>query len=225
MVEFITACDNCVFKEVHLGTQIGCEMGMLSKFAEAGYVIDDDLVDGIFYKRIHGVCMFRRTEREPLSQIRDCIYPKVNFVVIDSGSLEDLKLTLESVCTTKYKKIIVCSERDNFGETVKFCKNICDCDVVFMVDKMYQNQMYDEAFRRCTNGYIGFVKAGTVVDQSYLDKLDKALNDQLKKVIYVSGEIELYMSAVYKYLKGNRLAPIAEKLANFSGFTWENLND
>jgi hypothetical protein len=228
MVTLATSCQNCAYKEMHGTVQTGCQLKMLSKFEECGYEVNNIVIGDNLYKRVETLCMFRSNEKLPVEDIRQKIYPKVNFVVIHPKGRTDeqLKTTLNSINNVRFRKVIVVTEETSFAPFVRKCKEIIDnCEIVLMIEKLYKDHMYDEAFKRCVNGYVAFVDSGKEVPVDMVDRLDSAMHDDLKKVYYISGEIPVYMAAIYKHVKGYKNGPISEQLKDLEGYTWSNLNE
>lgn len=228
MVKLATSCENCAYKEMHGKVQTGCELKLLSKFEELGYEVSNIVNDDHVYKRVETLCMYRSPEKLAINDIRQKIYPKVNFVVIHpkGKTNEDLEITLNSINTLRYRKVIVVTEDTRFGPFVRKCKSLVDdCEVVLMIEKLYKDHMYDEAFKRCVNGYVAFVDSGTIVPDNMIDRIDSALHDDLKKIYYIQGDIPVYMAAIYKHVKGYRNGPIMDQLQELEGYTWDNLNE
>ena len=235
MVNLSTTCQSCIFALYDGNNQTGCQHGVLERFEKAGASIKDVPYDGKTSKIIDRVCMYRRHEGFSGDVVKEVI-PKTNFVIVHNSKIEDLTNTIDSIqnlpnFSDSCKKIVICSDSMN-STMVKFCESIikCEFELVKVLDNLYNGIVYDEAFRRCTNGYICFIKSGDLVPD-IISVLNKAINIDMKKVVAVCGEIEIYSAVLYKLLKGNKGKDIKDKLEEMVKllesehvFNWRDLN-
>ena len=90
--------------------------------------------------------------------------------------------------------------------------NLKNSQCVYLVDKIYKDIMYDEAFKRAKNGWVFFVRSGHKVPEDYLEVVNYTKNSLLHDFVAISGEIEGYMSIIYKALRGCSGTHIKEKV-------------
>ena len=235
MVNLSTTCQQCIFAIYDNKLQTGCRHGALESFEKAGASIKDVSYDGKTSKIIDRVCMYRRHEGFSGDVTKEII-PKSNFVINHSGDLEKLENTVRSIQSLpdfefSCKKIVICT--DSFQQLVKFCENniVCEFEVVKVMDNLYEGIANDESFRRCTNGYICFVNSGDLVPD-VISVLNKAINIDMKKVLVVCGEVQIYSAILYKFLNGNKIKDVREKIDEMMKliesdhvFNWRDLND
>lgn len=235
MVNLSTTCQSCVFAVYDGNDQVGCQHGVLERFEKAGASIKDVPYEGKISKIIDRVCMYRRHEGFSGDVLKEVI-PKTNFVVVHSGPMENLANTVRSIhslpdFSSSCKKIVVCTDSFNM-EMVRFCdENIsCEYEIVKVIENLYNGIVYDEAFRRCTNGYICFVKSGDSVPD-IISVLNKAINVDMKRIVAVCGEVQIYSAILYKFLKGNKVKDVREKIEDMVEllesehvFNWRDLN-
>jgi len=218
MVLIETTCANCQFKEMHTNVQTGCEIGVLERLKEISVPISTHVVSSNVYAKFPRVCMYRRDQNwtgDNDKLISEVFIPST-FIIIHTGDASKLHTTLSSlscVSTKKPIRIIVCHEDDDLkkiGEISSSYFSSYQC--VYMVDKLYDGIMYDEAFRRAKNGWVFFVDSGKDVDPLFLEKVNLNKNVLLDDFVAVSGEVSGYMAVVYKYCRGNRQSSIDDKL-------------
>jgi len=223
-------------------TQVGCSIGMLKNFEDAGATITDREDNGTTTKVIDRVCMYRRHTNSKFEDVASEIFPKASFVIIHKlGESEDkLEQSINSIKEMKFislskPKIVICHE-ENFSKMIAFSKNedfsFANVHIVCMIEKLYTDHMYDEAFKRCSNGYVFFLNSGQEVSEDKLVKLNIAINILMLRVLSVTGDVECHMATMYKYLKGNREKTINQKVEDMNklfpsktSYTWEEIDD
>lgn len=199
--------------------QIGCSLGVLEQYVKNGVKITDLTDDEGIHKVIPRVCMFRRDENQPYSSLYEETFIPATFIIISDNDLDGIAKTIESlnhVISPKSFKVIIChtsSDIKKVSEIARISNKNTEC--VYLIDKLYKDIMYDEAFRRSKNGWSCFVKSGYEVDPEYLEVLNFSKNSLLLDFVAVNGEfIDSYMSVIYKLVKGYRGASVKEKLSD-----------
>lgn len=204
------------------GSQVGCSVGVLTQLEENGVDISKD---GGFFK-FPGVCMSRRPESWEGSYtdlFRQNFIPSTFVVIYTEGS--DLVSTLKSIAeitTPKPTNVILCHETHDLKEIYRLAsENLSDIkfQCVYMVDKLYKDIMYDEAFNRAKNGWVFFVDSGKIVPKDFLEAVNFSKNYLLLNFVAVFGEIDGYLAIIYKHLKGNKAVGIKEKIHYLNGST------
>jgi len=225
-----TTCKDCVFKEMHGKVQTGCSLGILDRFEEAGAEITLHCDEGVAYKKVDRVCMYRRPDWDWNSNIYDEVFIRSTIVVLHSSG-DDLKETLKSVAaldTPKPPNVVVGHTTDNLSEIYKTGTSIISpkrFSCVYMVESTYDGATQDEAFKRCKNGWIFFVKSGTVLDKDTLKVLNHSVNYTMNNNLATTG-IECYMALAYKVLHGHR-GLMLETLSQIpkAVIGWDKLNE
>ena len=224
-----TTCKNCTFKLMDGFHQVGCEIGMLKKFKSVGDEVLDYVEDEMTYSKVGRVCMHRREEtwRESggtRSLLFEETFIRSTFVVIHKAgaSLGDLEKTLRDinlVDTVRLPKVVVCHEHHKYSEIIGVASEIIPesrLSCVYMVDKLYEDSMYDESFRRCKNGWVIFVDSGTPVKKEMLCAINHASVSEAKKFVEITGEVKAYPAIIYKHLDGYKGMSMSEKVATFN---------
>lgn len=199
--------------------QNGCELGLLETLG----VESSHEYEGKTYKIVNGVCMSRSyDEKRQVKQV-------FNIVVLHGSSDGNqdrlLDNTLNDINSIEIPhveiRIIICHSDDPTkirDMTLHIKKEV---EIVWILDELYENQVYDDAFRRCKNGYVIYVNSGFSIPKESLEKLRDA-HSTGKKVLYVEGDeqgnMETYFAVFYKYLKGNKVEPIYGKFASLEDF-------
>lgn len=152
--------------------QTGCELGVLNQISKNGKEISNREVDGKVFKKFPGVCMYRRSHEWTGDLLSEVFIPST-FVVIHSGEIEKLTKTIKSlnkVKALKPIKLIICHDTHNLKE-IKDNANIFNgkSECVYLIDKIYKDIMYDEAFKRAKNGWVFFLQSGKEVPSNYLE--------------------------------------------------------
>lgn len=218
MVLIETTCVNCQFKQMHSNVQTGCDIGVLERLKEISVPMSTHVVNGNVYAKFPRVCMYRRDANwsGDTDQLVSEVFIPSTFIVIHTGTIDKLHTTLASLLhveTKKPIKVIVCHEDDDLKRVGDITKSyFSNYECVYMVDKLYDGIMYDEAFRRAKNGWVFFVDSGKVVNKSFLEAVNLNKNVLLDDFIAVSGEVSGYMAVIYKYCRGNRQSSIDQKL-------------
>lgn len=216
-----TTCENCQFKVMHNNSQTDCELGVLDQLTALKKPIETITIDEKEYKKFKGVCMYRRTKDwdGDINKLQTEVFIPATFIVIHTGDIKDLEKTIESIRHVKSEKpfkTIVCHDSNNIKQMRETCNGLANCSFVYMVDKLYKDIMYDEAFRRAKNGWVFFVDSGEVVPCDYLININTNKNIYLLDFVAVTGKINGYMSIIYKWLHGCKGSHIKEKLNNIS---------
>ncbi len=217
---FETTCRECKFKDMDNGSQTGCSVGVLTQLEKNGVDISKD---GGFFK-FPGVCMSRRLEQWEGSYTDLFIQNFIpsTFVIIHSegSNLVDTLKSISKVVTPKPTNVIICHDTHNLKEIHTLAsENLSGIkfQCVYMVDKLYKDIMYDEAFNRAKNGWVFFVDSGKIVPDDYLEAVNFSKNHLLLNFVAVFGEIDGYLAIIYKHLKGNKAVNIKEKIHCLNG--------
>lgn len=197
--------------------QTGCSLGVLEQYVKNGVKITDLTDDEGIHKVIPRVCMFRRDENWS-GQLDIETFVPATFIIISDGDLPGISTTLASlqlVSSPKPFKTIICHTSSDIKKVSEITHGHKNIECVYLIDKLYKDIMYDEAFRRSKNGWSCFVKSGHEVDPEYLEALNFSKNSLLLDFVAVNGEsIDSYMSVIYKLVKGYRGASVKEKLSD-----------
>lgn len=238
MINISTSCQNCIFAIYENNKQSGCVYNVPEMFEAAGATSERVTDSDKEFLVINRVCMYRRHE-QPEIDVKKAILPKLNIVIIhkDGASQEGLISTLSSInaveqASDSIKKIIVCHEDTNFKKIIGVCKknSIIPTDIVMMIDKLDTDAMYDESFKRALNGYVLFINSSHTLDKDLVNILDYAINTKMQQVFCINEYPEIYMSVLYKYVKGNKLENIKDKINKLTElndntkFSWSQLS-
>ena len=209
-----TTCENCKFKIMDGEEQTGCSLGILDQLSKNGVeVLSHEVAEGKF-KKFQGVCMYRRPN-EWAGELLTEVFIPATFVIIHTGEIEKLAKTVDSLLKVKSPKpfkTIVCHDTHDLKEIKSAVANLKNSQCVYLVDKIYKDIMYDEAFKRAKNGWVFFVQSGHKVPEDYLEVVNYTKNSLLHDFVAISGEIEGYMSIIYKALRGCSGTHIKEKV-------------
>ena len=95
---------------------------------------------------------------------------------------------------------------------------------VYLVESVYDNFIYDEAFKRSKNGWTIFTRSGNTFIPETLEIINYAVNTKMRNFVAIP-DIECYMAVIYKYLKGQNGESIKNKLEFFPDSTveWRDL--
>ena len=224
-----TTCKDCQFKEMHGKVQTGCSLDIVDLFRDAGTEISTHLDEDRVYFKINGMCMYRRQEWPADKNIHEDVFIRSNIVILHDG--EDLDQTLSDILvlnTPKPPRIVVCHTTKDLLSIYNKWSPIFGVDkfaCVQIIDSLYEDSWYDDAFKKSKNGWVFFIKSGQRVDKDILNVLNHSVNHSMRKHIATSG-IECYMSVAYKYLKGQR-GSIKQALSEIGGSTvdWKDLDE
>lgn len=220
MNKIVTSCAKCIHSTMDGNEQNGCELELLETLG----VESSHEYEGKTYKIVNGVCMSRSyDEKRQVKQV-------FNIVVLHGASegnkdrlLDDILNDINSIEIPNVEiRIIICHSDDpvKIRDMTSHIKK--EVEIVWVLDELYENQVYDDAFRRCKNGYVIYVNSGFQIPQESLEKLRDAASTG-KKVLYVEGDeqgnMETYFAVFYKYLKGNKIEPIYGKFASLEDFS------
>jgi hypothetical protein len=194
--------------------QTGCSLGILDQLSKNGVeILEHEGAKGKF-KKFQGVCMYRRAAEWEGDLLTEVFIP-ATFVIIHTGEIEKLAKTVESLLKVKAPKsfkTIVCHDTHDLKEIKSTMANLQNSQCVYLVDKIYKDIMYDEAFKRAKNGWVFFVQSGHKVPEDYLEVVNYTKNSLLHDFVAISGEIEGYMAIIYKALRGCSGTHIKEKV-------------
>jgi hypothetical protein len=194
--------------------QVGCSLGILDKFAEVGTTITDRVVGDSTFKVFRGVCQFRRPEDWDGDLYIETFISTSIVVLHRSNDLSLLKASIagiDNLTTPKRPKIIVCYTSQSPRQIEEVIGDRKDITKIFMIESLYDNAIYDEAFKRCKNGWVFFIESGKVLPEDTLEILNWSVTSELGKFVATSG-IESYMAVVYKYFRGQMGASFVTKL-------------
>ena len=225
-----TTCKDCAFKIMHGNVQTGCELGILDRFEDSGATITRFHDDGKTYKQVNKVCVYRRPEWDWTGDIYAETFIRSTIVVIHNEG-DDLESTLKSIVSLKTPKppnVIICHTTNNPSEIHKTGISFVEpkrFSCVYMVSSSYNGSIYDEAFKRCKNGWIFFVPSGQSLDSNTLAAMNHAVNYNMKTHVATTG-LESYMAIAYKLFHGH-LGHIREALAEIPNATldWKEIDE
>lgn len=243
-----TDCMECCFFHSDNKT---CHIGRLDKFVEQGAEVQD--VDGKYL--VERICLFRRTDawkkserrRRNLDQAASDVSKEVQIcgtIVVYADNLDSLDECFQSLRHAKYIEnfnIVVAHYDDlkiqhvfNYIQKQEYLENVM---AIKINESEEGTNFLDEAIKRAKNGFVVTIDSDKRVDQTILEKLQKYVYDEMRRLIYVpptDGVHEcVIFGVIYKYLKGNRFWTFDEKIKELSKeqglddqiTTWEKINE
>lgn len=225
-----TSCELCTFKVMEDDKQVGCKLNVLDKFGEVGTTITDRVVGDSTFKVINGVCQFRRSEGWDGDLYVETFIPASIVILHRSNDISLLKASIAGVdklITPKRPKIIVCYTSQSPRQIEEVIGDRKDITKVFMIESLYDNAIYDEAFKRCKNGWVLFIDSSKVLSEDTLEILNWSVTSELGNFVATSG-IESYMAVVYKFYKGQKGCSLVDKLIELSPTSvvdWSELDE
>lgn len=204
-----TTCQGCVFQITDGEKQTGCELGYIESVINHGlkceipqkcdyYVIPEKVCPYINYDR-------SRSAKEAF----DKAVPFVNFVVFHNGNEEDLARSVESVISLNYFEskgyLIVVYDTKNTNKIKSIVRQRVSAEQCYFVSILEDTDWYNESFEFCKNGFVCFLSGGFTVDKKLYDKLNRAINQDLKRVIYVHGVDEILNQRLVMCIVGKQL--------------------
>lgn len=204
-----TTCAECCFKQMTGNVQTGCSLSILDRFRESGATLSDYEDETGTYSQVNKVCMYRRSEWDYSRDIHDDVFIKSTIVILHNqgDNLKQTLLDIANLDTPKPPNVIVCHTTDNLSEIYRLGTSLIDrknFSCVHLVESTYDGAIFDEAFKRCKNGWVFFIDSGVTVQKDLLRALNHSVNYQMSGAIAVIGQVEAYMAVAYKVLHGKR---------------------
>jgi hypothetical protein len=135
--------------------------------------------------------------------------PFVNFVVFHNGNEQDLIKSVESVvgldCFDKKGYLIVVYDTKNTNKIREIVRRRIAAEQCYFVSILEDTDWYNESFEFCKNGFVCFLSAGFEVDPRLYDILNKAINKDMRRVIYVEGVDEILNQRLVMCIVGKQL--------------------
>lgn len=219
-----TTCESCKFRTSSDKVQIGCRLDLLDRFREAGAEITMRESEGLTSFVVNRVCPSRRNMDWEGDLYTETFIP-TTIVVLHEGPIANLKQSLyciKHLSGPKRPRVIVCHWDDPEG-VAKAVPS--DALRIHMIEEAYTNAAYDEAFKRCKNGWVIFTKSGDHLEPETLEILNFAINYRMGTFISVEGLIEAYMAVPYKYLRGQMGGSVKEKIRELGPGSIANWGD
>ncbi len=197
----MTICRDCIFAIWEDNEQIGCQFDRIEKFEENGAeIIGQD--DGIKrYFLIHGrFCTACRNEdwgkkyarRRWIREVEDFIKLKVDVIirVFDDHTIDDIKKTMESAINQRLKPLsvmIVIDPDYNQTETIDIVDSIrYESRIPWRVESI----PIEKAARIGKGSYYAVFNAGYEIPFTFLDSINKAINEDMKQFVVILGDSE-----------------------------------
>lgn len=244
MAKLGTFCKNCTFYD---NKNKSCYLRYVEQFESEGANVQWSDQGPV----IDRVCPARRgldwcvdlTLSEKEQKLKDelNIFGTIILLAEDLDSLENSLQTLKTINNIEKFKIVICHKDEITSADIKSKCEVIDFAEYRCVKCFISNdiQMYDEAFKRAKNGFTFFLKSSEEIDPLIIDKMNYAINYQLKRILLVEPYREedihgmVVMSIVHQWLKGNLQANIADKIEAISEeqniqapiTSWEKLNE
>lgn len=204
-----TTCQGCVFQISDGEKQTGCEMGYLEN-AKTNKVKCEMPQDCNSYVIPTKMCPYVNYDKNrSQEEAFDKAVPFVNFVVFHNGIEEDLVKTIDSIIGLNYfdKKgyLIVVYDSRNTTKIKSIVRQRVSIDQCYFVSILEDTDWYNESFEFCKNGFVCFASAGFRIDQAVYDKLNRAINRRMLRVIYVEGVDDILNQRLVMCIVGKQL--------------------
>ena len=212
MAKLGTYCHRCGFLEDNQ-----CTIGYLDAFKAAGATVTQGAEGPV----IDRVCVARRDqewiENHSLEDLHDEMYIRGSVMILVK-SLEGLKNTLEKlrqIPKIERFSIIVVNTMDESCR--EFCEDIDFAEYLYIKTFLDdEGEITHDAFKRTKNGFLFILDSEENFDSQMIEKLNKAVNKDLKQVIHVKGRSGGHQSAtisvLFRHVKGSLGMDISEKI-------------
>lgn len=223
MVKIGTFCKECIF------SVDGCRLGLHEKWRKLGNLTETE--DGIVIDRI---CQWRRDEKWPglLDQSQDPIIAVkeevhitgtvvIAFNEYDITKIETKLSSLNKMDMIQHFNIVISLPVDSepkkvFDIAKSILSTVSKIDVNVVIEEFNLENFSAEAFRKAKNGYVIFLDGSQELDTTVLKRLDNAINEDLKQIVFVRPINGFHqtacLSALYKFLYGNKQKTVEEKI-------------
>lgn len=231
-----TNCNLCTFAIKDGKTQTGCELGRIDKYKEAGtYVAEaEDLEENEFYV-IESWCSFYREEEWALQnsdRIKQAYKEnevRLGYLIIIDDNADGLETTIKSIKSQSVPPsyVLVVNNSDMlYSEVIsKTVELLDDSDITYKVVNIVEDEAddfrcVDLAFESVLNGFYSVLKSGHVAKEGMIESLNKAINDDFKKPVYIEGWDEINgvtaQAVAHKHFSGNSGQLLIEKIQNIA---------
>lgn len=222
MSDVVSCCSGCVFAETENGEQTGCSLGR----AKILGIETQQEQDG-FYVLSRFCCAYRpdswlkklnleeslNTKNAVLKEIE----PKVGFFLYFEKSLEDLQNILVDIKNQKIQAryVVVINTDVEYNEAIQemlacnFSFDQTEYHIVQLVGEPKDRiKSIDESFKHAKNGWVYFCHTSESIDRSLMEKINKRVNLDLKKLVFIEPYDDNYnglffQAALFKFLNGN----------------------
>lgn len=216
--DFIFSCNNCIFKEIENGKQVGCSLDMPTKLLNRNPV-EADLIqyqdEKVF--SLNRFCMTYRppewvTDHNIQGDLKEAVIKElrvpVGYVIVFKEDLETLKTTLSSIKEPTY--IIVTNEKVEYNEEIYDLLGEVFPGVPYRLVQLLKpapfQEHLDRVFTHCKNGWITLLKAGYTLPTDFYAKIKHRLNVESRGfgVCFDDNKEKLVVQAkIFKFLGGN----------------------
>lgn len=245
MLKFEIHCKDCIFAQLTNGVQTGCSVKNLEKFEKT-------YEDNYYVLQRH--CNSYRTKSwlssnkddDPCERVKQENKTRIGYAVnfIGKYNEDNFRKTVKSLNNPSY--IVAINDRvehnkklfDIMSEETKLHQSR-----IHVIQIINQKEKYyiDEAFRAAKNGYFCYLQSGYILPQNFYEKLNKAVNFDMKVVSACFDEnFTLFQASLFKYLDGNKPRMLedgtmedktfSEKLKSFEDYekcvySWKDICD
>lgn len=220
MTDIASRCEGCVFAELENEQQIGCSLGRADKLGIAD-------IENNFYNLSRFCVTYRPKawlEDLQLSESLDTkktvmleVQPRVGFFVYFEKSLDDLKRVVEDIKNQEIKAryIVVINSYVEYNNEIQeilesnFDFNETEHHIVQLIEEPKNRAMViDESFKHAKNGWVYFCHASESIDRDLIQKINKRVNVDLKKLVFVHPYDDnynglMFQASLFKFLNGN----------------------
>lgn len=217
-----TDCTNCTFAD----PQTGCKFDRIAKFEAQGS--KPTLQDNGFYKIDGRVCNLHRDKGWGGSpeDARRAVSLKVDALIYADSecSLYDVKSTIYSLLLQNpLPHKIVVMKHDGVFEATDVIRMLRDMDmqgvpwsVLDCAPDLELPALVDDAMRKCSGEYYAVFTAGHEVRRDFLNRLDKAYNDDCRPFLMVEADDDfnglVLNSYMHKFVGGNKTKLLTQQL-------------
>lgn len=252
-MSIVTSCEDCVFAQYEGDTQAGCEFDRIRKFESRGDLVKVVESEGRAHYEIGRYCthchnpeskyLKGTTMEEWKASVEEVTRLRISVIALAHvrTSESEVRTTLESVANQALApaRVIVVLDYDDADDRpyVRMIRDLgfkCPFHVVRMEPGLdYEaypqgrhGMALDEAVKLCRETYYCVVNSGAVLGPHLFEKLDRAINRDLSKIVAVmpdegldGGIVQL---AFHKHdlIRGNKGMDIFDKLR-----WWSREND
>lgn len=224
-----TVCQGCVFAELKLGTQTGCQLGKLEKYKDASQAVFNP--DTGFYE-IETFCKTVRTEIWAAKQTEDLIEAirkesanKFSVIIVaNEFNLDKLENTISSLTKSTLKPIeiilVVTTLTHLKSEQKLFAiSQLVDSKISYQYIELFSDiSPIDEAFGKLKGNYYTWLICGNVLDSNVLHKANEAINDIPKQYLWLDTPEPIISSFLHRLLDGNKEESLRSKLDSIPHF-------
>jgi len=214
-------CKDCVFSIKENNVQTECKLGRAEKL---GSTLDEngDFVLERFCNASRPEQWFERLNlKESLdleAAVMNEVRPRVGFVVIFDGDMDDLKSTISDIKSQTFtaRYVIVITSKVEFNEEIHellrktFDFDITNFHIVQIVSELkYAEFFMDEAFRHAKNGWMYVCHSSEKIRKDLIESMHKRVNVDMKRLVVVEPYDDnwnglLFHTALFKFLNGNK---------------------